>query len=218
MPRRCPVLDGRPRPASVLNAVKVMYAGAVVCMIQAVGCVVTAGAEKTAVGQKYPYLHAHGVTTVTHIAVIAGVVATLIGAALFIWIARSCEGGQSWAWGTGTVPSAVAVLHGRHCHHERPRRRPGRDQSDRADQVLRSGPCGSRHRSDDRSRRDGGSSRAEWCGEDDDVRHDARPDPPGSGNSGGLRRAAAGGRACGPDRGHAPEPGRRPTCSRCARR
>jgi len=45
----------------------------------------------------------------------------LIGAALFIWIARSCKGGKNnWARVTTTVLFAVAVLHGHHRRHERP--------------------------------------------------------------------------------------------------
>jgi len=97
-------------PAAVLRAVRVMYAGAVVCAIQAITCVLTAGAWRTAVEQKYPHLGAHGVTVITHTAVIAAAGTAVIGAVLFIRIARSCRKGRNWARVGRTVLFAIAVL------------------------------------------------------------------------------------------------------------
>jgi hypothetical protein len=97
-------------PAPVKNAVKVMYAGAVVCAIHAIVYLVTAGAEKAAVATKYPHLSAGGVDTVMHIIVIAGAVAALLAAAMFIWLGRSSRGGKNWARVTGTVLFAIAIL------------------------------------------------------------------------------------------------------------
>jgi len=97
-------------PASVRRAVKVMYAGAVVCVIHAIVYLVTAADAKAAVAQKYQHLSAGGVNTVTHIIVIAGIVGSLIGAVLFAWIARSCRDGKNWARVTGTVVLVIAAL------------------------------------------------------------------------------------------------------------
>ena len=69
------------RPASVLNAVKVMYAGAVAEVVHAVIYVVTRGATKTVIEKKDPSFSAHAVSTLQHVVLIAGVSTALIGAA-----------------------------------------------------------------------------------------------------------------------------------------
>lgn len=97
-------------PASLLAAVKVMYAGAVASVLRAVVYVATQGREKTAIQRRYPQLSASTLRSVTHVAVTGGVIASLLGAALFIWIARSCRSGRNWARVTALVLSAVGVL------------------------------------------------------------------------------------------------------------
>ena len=99
-----------PVPASVLYAGRVMYAGAVVAVIQAVVFLVTASATKSAIEAKHPHMSASTVSTVTHIAVIFVAVVAPISAVLFIWIARSCKSGRNGARVTGTVIFAIAVL------------------------------------------------------------------------------------------------------------
>jgi hypothetical protein len=97
-------------PFAVRNAARVMYAGAVASVIRAVVAFVTAGATKTAIEHKYPRLSAGTITTVTHIAVIGGAVAALIGAVLFVWIAGACMQGKNWARITATVLCALGIL------------------------------------------------------------------------------------------------------------
>lgn len=97
-------------PGSVLNAVKVMYAGAAVSVINAVIYLVTQNSTKTAIAKKHPHLSASTLNTVTHVGVIIGAIVGLIGAALFIWIARSSRSGKNWARVTGTVFFAITVL------------------------------------------------------------------------------------------------------------
>jgi hypothetical protein len=97
-------------PLAVRNAALVMYAGAVACVIRTVVALVTSGATKTAIEHKYPRLSASGINTVTHITVISEAVAALIGAVLFIWIARACLQGKNWARITGTVFCALGLL------------------------------------------------------------------------------------------------------------
>jgi hypothetical protein len=97
-------------PASLRQAVKVMYLGALLGAVHAVIYVVTAGAQKSAIAQRYPHLTPHHLATLTNIAVITGAVVAVIGAILYVWIARSCLKGKNGARVTGTVLFAIAVL------------------------------------------------------------------------------------------------------------
>jgi uncharacterized membrane protein len=105
-----PELQRPDPPASLLRAVKVMYAGAILGPIHTVIYVITAGATKRAIEAKHPYWSASLVSTATGIAVIGGAIVVLIAAALYLWIARSCRSGKNWARVTGTVLFVFAVL------------------------------------------------------------------------------------------------------------
>jgi DMSO/TMAO reductase YedYZ heme-binding membrane subunit len=107
---RMPWTERPAPPAAVLNAVKVMYAGAAVSVIHAIAYLVTENATKAAISNKYPNWPAGTLNTVTHVGVIIGAIAGLIAAALFIWIARSCRNGKNWARVTGTVFFFIAIL------------------------------------------------------------------------------------------------------------
>ena len=107
---RMPGIERPAAPAPVLNAVKVMYAGAVVSVIGGIIFIVTKSATKTAIQKRYPHYSAHTVSTLTNARVIIGLVIGLIGAALFIWIARSSKSGKNWARITGTVLFVLSVL------------------------------------------------------------------------------------------------------------
>lgn len=97
-------------PVAVRNAARVMYAGAVASVILVVVEFVTAQATKTALGRRYPRLSASELTTVTHFTVISEAVLSLIGAVLFVWIARRCLAGKNWARITATVLAALGTL------------------------------------------------------------------------------------------------------------
>jgi Hemerythrin HHE cation binding domain len=97
-------------PRAVRNAAWVMYAGAVASVIRVVADLVTVHATKTAIGHQYPKLSASALSTVTDIAVIGEVAGGLIGAVLFVWIARVCLEGKDWARITATTLCAVGVL------------------------------------------------------------------------------------------------------------
>lgn len=97
-------------PLAVRNAARVMYAGAVASVTRSVVDFVTAGATKMAIEHKYPQLSAGAINTVTHTSVIGGAVTALIGAVLFVWIARACTQGKNWARITGTVFCALGLL------------------------------------------------------------------------------------------------------------
>lgn len=104
-----PGIQRQAPPASVLNAVKVMYAGAVAEVVHAVIFFATLSATKTVIEKRDPSFSASHVSTLEHVVLIAGVVIALVGAALFIWIARSCQSGKNWARVTGTVLCAIGV-------------------------------------------------------------------------------------------------------------
>ena len=96
-----------PIPTSVQNAVKFMYAGAALSLIELVVGLATIGSLKTAIeqagrraGKHYTasQIHSLEVTSVIF-AVIIGVIA--IG--LWLWMARANQAGRSWARITGTV-------------------------------------------------------------------------------------------------------------------
>jgi hypothetical protein len=97
-------------PASLLRAVQVMYAGAILGLIHAVVYVITAGATKRAIEARHPHWSASLVSTTTGITVIGGTVIVLLAVVLYVWIARSCRRGKNWARVTGTVLFALAVL------------------------------------------------------------------------------------------------------------
>ncbi len=102
--------DRPPIPRSVLNATRLMYAGAVVNAIGAVVWLVTMSATKAAIKSKHPHLSASTLNTVTSAGVITGAVAAVIGALFFCWLARSCRAGKNWARITATALLAVASL------------------------------------------------------------------------------------------------------------
>ncbi len=99
-----------PAPASVLNAVKVMYAGAVASLIGIVIDITTISATKTVLEKHDPSMSASKINATQHALVAEFIVAGLIGAAVWIFLARSCKNGRNWARITGTVLFGVATL------------------------------------------------------------------------------------------------------------
>jgi hypothetical protein len=97
-------------PHTVRNAAWVMYAGAVASVVRGVTYLVTQRATKAALEHRFPRMSAGNITTLTHATVIAGAVAGLIGAVLFVWIALECVQGKNWARITATVFCALGIL------------------------------------------------------------------------------------------------------------
>jgi hypothetical protein len=97
-------------PPAVRVAVRVMYAGAAASVIHAVVVLATPGAMRTAIEQKHPYQSASTLSTLSMITVITTAVLALIGAVLFIWIARACLRGKSPARITAAVFAALGFL------------------------------------------------------------------------------------------------------------
>jgi hypothetical protein len=91
-------LQGRPPvPQSVANAVKLMYAGAVISAIEVIISLTTIGSVKSAIIKTYPHYSAAKVHDL-EVAGIAGVVVSgLIGIALWLVVARLNAAGRNWA-------------------------------------------------------------------------------------------------------------------------
>jgi hypothetical protein len=107
---RLPESPVGPAPASVLTAVKAMYAGAAASLIGIVIDLVTVGATKTAIQNHSPNLSASQVHS-TQTSLIAGFIAGgVIAAVVWILLARACQRGRNWARITGTVLFAIATL------------------------------------------------------------------------------------------------------------
>ncbi len=101
-----------PAPASVRNAVKVMYAGAVASLISIVVDLTTLSATKSAIEQHFPKLTTSQVNGQGRVLMAGWIVGGLIGAGLWIFIARACNSGKSWARITGTVLFGIATVQG----------------------------------------------------------------------------------------------------------
>jgi len=101
-----------PAPASVRNAVKVMYAGAVASLISIVVDLTTLSATESASEQHFPKLTTSQVNGQGRVLMAGWIVGGLIGAGLWIFIARACNSGKSWARITGTVLFGIATVQG----------------------------------------------------------------------------------------------------------
>jgi len=99
-----------PAPASVLNAVRVMYVGAAASLLGIVIDVLTVGATKRAIEKHSHHLTASQINSSQHVLVIAFIIGGLIGAAAWFFLARSCLGGKNWAIGVWLVGLTAVVF------------------------------------------------------------------------------------------------------------
>jgi hypothetical protein len=94
-----------PVPRSVANAVKVMYVGALTSIIAIVINVVAVSATARAFERRFPNL------SVSQPRLVAGfIIGGVIGAAVWIVLARLCRSGRNGARITGTVLFGLATL------------------------------------------------------------------------------------------------------------
>jgi hypothetical protein len=105
-----PEVQRPPVPSSVRNAVKAMYAGAVVTVVGVVIEILTVGATKNAIEKRSPHLTASQVNASEHALVIGFAVSGLIAVAAWLFIARACQNGHNWARITGTVLFGLATV------------------------------------------------------------------------------------------------------------
>jgi len=99
-----------PAPASVLTAVKVMYVGAATSVLGIVIDILTVNSTKADIARHSKNMTASQISSTQHALVLAFIVGGVIGAALWILIARSCLAGKNGARITGTVLFAIATI------------------------------------------------------------------------------------------------------------
>src|SRR6516164_6340813 len=106
-----PVEPERPQaPQSVLNAVKLMYAGAAVSTVSLIISLVSIGGTKDAIRKAKPSLTAAQVNQLNTFIIALAVVSGVIGVALWLWMAQKNGQGRSWARILSTVLFGLATL------------------------------------------------------------------------------------------------------------
>jgi hypothetical protein len=99
-----------PAPTSVQTAVKLMYAGAALSLIELVVSLATIASLKSAILKKFPNYSSTQVHS-AEVAIVAGVVIeAVIAIGLWLWMARANGAGRNYARITGTVLFAVYTL------------------------------------------------------------------------------------------------------------
>ena len=84
-------------PPSVVQAVRLMYAGAVVSAVSLVVGLATTGSLRTALHKSNPSLTPSQLHTAQTALVVGSVIIGLIGIGLWVWMARTNQAGKSWA-------------------------------------------------------------------------------------------------------------------------
>ena len=102
--------DKPPAPQSVLNAVKLMYAGAAVSAVSLIISLVSIGGTKDAIKKARPSLTAAQVNQLNTFIIALAVVSGVVGVVLWLWMARKNEQGQNWARILSTVLFGLATL------------------------------------------------------------------------------------------------------------
>lgn len=105
-----PVGERPPAPPSVLNAVKLMYAGAAVSAVEVIVSFTTVGGLKSAIRQAHPHYTAAQVHTVEVTSIAGLVISGLLGIGLWILMARLNLAGRSWARIVASVLFAFNTL------------------------------------------------------------------------------------------------------------
>jgi hypothetical protein len=102
--------DKPPAPQSVLNAVKLMYAGAAVSAVSLIISLATIGGTKDAIKKAKPSLTATQLNQLNTFIIALAVVSGVIGVALWLWMARKNGQGKNWARTLSTVLFALATV------------------------------------------------------------------------------------------------------------
>jgi hypothetical protein len=90
-------------PTSVQNAVKFMYAGAALSLIELIIGVATIGSIKSAIEKAYPNDTTSQVHSLEVSSIVLAVIVGLIGVGLWVWMARANGAGHSYARIVGSV-------------------------------------------------------------------------------------------------------------------
>jgi hypothetical protein len=99
-----------PAPPSLLNAVKLMYAGAAVSTVSLIISLVDISGTKAAIKKARPDLTAAQVSQLNTFIIGLAIVSGLVGIALWLWMARANGQGKNWARIVSTVLFGLATL------------------------------------------------------------------------------------------------------------
>ena len=106
-----PVEPERPSaPPSVLNAVKLMYAGAAVSTVSLVISLVDISGTKAAIKKARPSLTVAQVNQLNTFIITLAIVSGVIGVALWLWMAKANGQGRNWARILSSVLFGLATL------------------------------------------------------------------------------------------------------------
>ncbi len=106
-----PVEPERPlAPPSVVNAVKLMYAGAAVSTVSLVISLIDIGGTKTAIHKARPTLSAAQVNQLNTFIITLAIVSGVVGIALWLWMAKANGQGRNWARILSSVLFGLATL------------------------------------------------------------------------------------------------------------
>jgi len=99
-----------PAPNSVQTAVKLMYAGAALTVINLIVNLAVIGGLKSAILKKFPHYTTAQVHSAEVFFVALTVIETVIAIVLWLWMARASAAGRNYARITGTVLFVVYTL------------------------------------------------------------------------------------------------------------
>jgi hypothetical protein len=97
-------------PATVLNAVKLMYTGAAVSTVSLIVSLVSIGGTKAAIRKAKPTLTATQVNQLNTFIIALALISGLVGIALWLWMARANGQGRNWARILSSVLFLLATL------------------------------------------------------------------------------------------------------------
>jgi hypothetical protein len=97
-------------PATVLNAVKLMYTGAAVSLISLIISLTDISGTKAAIRKARPSLTLTQVNQLNGFIIGLAIVSGLVGIGLWLWMARANSRGKSWARILSTILFVLATL------------------------------------------------------------------------------------------------------------
>ena len=103
-------LQRPPAPQPVVNAVKLMYAGAAVSTVSLVISLADISGTKAAIKKARPTLTATQVNQLNTFIISLAIVSGLLGIALWLWMAWANKQGRNWARILSTVLFGLATL------------------------------------------------------------------------------------------------------------
>ena len=97
-------------PATIVKAVKLMYAGAAVSTVSLIVSLVSIGGTKSEIRKARPNLTAAQVNQLNTFIIALALLSGIVGIALWLWMARANSQGKNWARIVSTVLFCLATL------------------------------------------------------------------------------------------------------------